>query len=141
MTIPSFTGSEFDRVARHGTSGRGISPLWARWNDELGVRYTLGVEEEVMLLEPDRWSLAQASEHVIARLSDELSPHTSPETHAAVVELATGVQSDVDGVVAELAGLRNTFRRELEPMGLTAAAAGTHPMTVWGETRVSEGQR
>ena len=141
MTVPSFTGSEFDQVGRHGTSGRGIRPLWARWNDELGVRYTLGVEEEVMLLEPDRWSLAQSSDHVIASLSDELSPHTSPETHAAVVELATGVQSDVDGVVAELAGLRNTFRRELEPMGLTAAAAGTHPMTVWGETRVSEEQR
>ena len=27
-------------------------PLWARWNGELDQRYTIGVEEEVMLLEP-----------------------------------------------------------------------------------------
>jgi len=40
-----------------------------------------------MLLEPADWSLAQSGDDVLARLSDELSPHTSPETHAAVVEL------------------------------------------------------
>ena len=60
-----------------------------------------------MLLEPAGWSLAQSSDEVLARLSDELSAHTSPETHAAVVELATGIHPDVDGVVAELASLRN----------------------------------
>jgi hypothetical protein len=27
--------------------------LWARWNGELDQRYTLGIEEELMLLEPD----------------------------------------------------------------------------------------
>ena len=53
-----------------------------------------------MLLEPSDWSLAQSSDEVLARLSDELSAHTSPETHAAVVELATGIHPDVDGVVA-----------------------------------------
>ncbi len=55
-----------------------------------------------MLLDPRAWSLAQASDEVLARLSDELSAHTFPETHAAVVELATGIHPDVDGVVAEL---------------------------------------
>jgi carboxylate-amine ligase len=74
---------------------------------------------------------------VLARLSDELSPHASPETHAAVVELTTGTHTDVRGVVAELGSLRNRLARELDAMGLTAAAAGTHPLTVWEETEIS----
>ena len=90
-----------------------------------------------MLLEPSRWSLAQSSDQVLARLSDELSPHASPETHAAVVELTTGTHPDVCGVVAEVSSLRNRLARELGAMGLTAAAAGTHPLTVWEETEIS----
>lgn len=90
-----------------------------------------------MLLEPAGWSLAQASDDVLARLSDELSLHTFPETHAAVVELATGIHPDVDGVVAELTSLRNRLSCELDPMGLSVAAAGTHPLTVREETEVS----
>ncbi len=60
-----------------------------------------------MLLEPSDWSPAQSSNEVLARLSDELAPHTSPETHAAVVELATGIHPNVSGAVAELASLRS----------------------------------
>lgn len=116
-------------------------PLWARWNDELDQRYTLGVEEEVMLLDPSQWSLAQSSDDVLARLSDELSSHASPETHAAVVELFTGVHPDVDGVVAELASLRNRLGLELRGMGLTAAVAGIHPLPFREESEVSGAAR
>ena len=114
------------RSDRGVTSTRGDAPSWARWSDTLERRYTLGVEEEVMLLERSDWSLAQSSDEVLARLSDELSAHTSPETHAAVVELATGIHTDVVGVAGELDWLRNQFARELAAMGLTAAVCG-HP--------------
>ena len=94
-----------------------------------------------MLLEPHTWSLAQSSDAVLPRLSGELSSHTFPETHAAVIELATGIHPDVDGVVAELASLRNQLARELDAMGLNVAGAGTHPLTVGEETEVSGGTR
>ena len=133
----TYQRSDGDPVGGLGDWPRGSWPLWARWNDELDQRYTLGVEEELMLLEPAGWSLAQSSDDVLARLSDELSPHTFPETHAAVVELATGIHPDVDGVVAELTSLRNRLSCELDAMGLAVAAAGTHPLTVREETEVS----
>lgn len=41
-------------------------PLWARWNDDLGQRYTLGVEDELMLVGPDQRSLAHSSDEVLA---------------------------------------------------------------------------
>ncbi len=94
-----------------------------------------------MLLDPVSGSLAQSSDSVLARLSDELSAHVSPETHAAVVELKTGVHADVDGSVAELAALRRRLAGELDAMGLSAAAAGTHPRTVREETEVSGAER
>jgi glutamate---cysteine ligase / carboxylate-amine ligase len=108
----------------------GAHPLWARWNGELDQRYTLGAEEEVMLLDPSRWLLAQPADRVVAGLSRQLSPHTSSETGAAVLELATGIHPDVGGVASELASLRTRLRRELNAMGMTVAAAGTHPLAV-----------
>jgi carboxylate-amine ligase len=133
----TYQRSDGDPVGRLGNLPCRSWPLWSRWNDELDQRYTLGVEEELMLLEPAGWSLAQSSDHVLARLSDELSPHTFQETHAAVVELATGIHPDVDGAVAELTSLRNRLSYELDPMGLAVATAGTHPLTVREETEVS----
>jgi len=133
----TYQRSDGDAVGGLGDCPRGSWPLWARWNDELDQHYTLGVEEELMLLEPHHWSLAQSSDRVLARLSGELSAHTFPETHAAVVELATGIHPDVGGVVVELASLRNRLACELGAMGLAVAAAGTHPLTVREETEVS----
>jgi carboxylate-amine ligase len=137
VALSSLTRLPVDAVAGQGHRSRGSYPLWACWNGERGRRYTLGVEDEVMLVEPSRWSLAQSSDQVLARLSDELSPHASPETHAAVVELTTGTHPDVGGVIAELSSLRSRLARELDAMGLSAAAAGTHPLTVWEETEIS----
>jgi gamma-glutamyl:cysteine ligase YbdK (ATP-grasp superfamily) len=52
-----------------------------------------------MLLDPSDFALVQSSEKVLRRLSGELRAHTAPETHASVIELNTGVHSDVPGAV------------------------------------------
>ena len=88
-------------------------------------RYTLGVEEEVMLLNGSDHSLSQSSEEVLARLSEDLRKHTVPETHASVIELATGIHLDVAGAAAELATLRAELTRQLRAVGLDAAS-GTY---------------
>ncbi len=68
---------DLDRFDQRGWP-RATWPLWARRNDELGQRYTLRVDEELMLLEPGAGSLAPSSGEVLVRLSEELSVHTSP---------------------------------------------------------------
>ncbi len=80
-----------------------------------------------MLLEPGSGSLAPSCDGILERLSDELSLHASPETHASVIEMRTGVHTDVAGVVGELVGLRSRLGPELGELRLVGAAAGTYP--------------
>ncbi len=116
-------------------------PSWAHWHAHPSRLYTIGVEDEVMLLDPSDWSLAQAGDDVLAGLSPDLAPHVRPETHAGVVELATGIHAGVGGAVSEIRQLRTRLSRELESHGLAAAAAGTHPAADWEETEVSHAPR
>lgn len=112
---------------------------WARWCGESEL--TLGVEEEVMLLEPGSWSLHQGADAVLASLDGRLDRGASAETHASALELATGVHSGVAGAVDELAGLRARLAAHLAARDLAAAAAGLHAFTTWHDTVVSRGER
>jgi carboxylate-amine ligase len=114
-------------------------PDWAVWKP--GHQYTLGVEEEVMLLNPYDWSLAQQIDRVLPALSEELSAHVTAETHRSVIELATGVHDSPESLGGEILRLRRMLEDELAPLGLACASAATHPSTVWHETVVSSGER
>jgi glutamate---cysteine ligase / carboxylate-amine ligase len=120
----------------------GVQPLWARWNGHPQWRYTIGVEEELMLLHrtPDH-SPAPSGDRVLSRLSRELLEHTSPETHASVIELATGIHRDVAAAAAQLTTLRAQLAQELTEMDLCAVCAGTYPLARTDEIRVSGGAR
>lgn len=115
---------------------------WAEWrSDPANPAYTLGVEEEVMLVDPRGWSLAQAIADVLRALPPELAEHVSSETHSAAVELGTGVHTSVDGAITELVALRRGMSDILSVLGLSAAVAGTHPFAVWQEMVVTDRAR
>jgi gamma-glutamyl:cysteine ligase YbdK (ATP-grasp superfamily) len=87
-------------MARRTGSGRARLrkplPEWSAWRaDQRSTQFTIGIEEELMLLDPRDWSLAFRSDEVIAALPPELRDHVTLETHAAVMEIATGVHSHV----------------------------------------------
>ncbi len=94
-----------------------------------------------MLLDPRDWSLAFRSDEVIAGLGPELRDRVTPETHAAVMEVTTGVHRRVADAVAELGELRWKLARALARHGLRAGVAGMHPTAVAGDTVVSSQPR
>jgi carboxylate-amine ligase len=94
-----------------------------------------------MLLESDGPALAQAGDEVLARLPAQLARHAALETHASVIELQTGVHTDVAGVASELGSLRVQLAAALRAMGLRAASAGTYPLEPPGDARVSRAPR
>jgi glutamate---cysteine ligase / carboxylate-amine ligase len=112
---------------------------WAEWRRSQA--YTVGLEEEVMLLDPEDWSLAQRSDDVLPHLPSGLVEHVSAETHQGAIELATDPHATVGDAVAQLAELRAWLADELAAQGLAVAAAGTHPFALWSDTRVSPASR
>jgi carboxylate-amine ligase len=101
----------------------------------------VGIEEEVMILDPVDFSLAFDTESALHALSDELAGHLSAETHEAAIELATTPCSSIAEAGNQLVELRSALLRQLEQADLGAAGAGTHPFAMWTETRVSGGAR
>jgi carboxylate-amine ligase len=113
---------------------------WANWRSD-GLAYTLGAEEELMMLNPGGWGLAHSVEAVLASLPSPLADQVSGETHGSAVEIQSRPHASVAAVEDELRGLRRGLARALQPMGLKAASIGTHPFAVWHDTVVSSGER
>jgi glutamate---cysteine ligase / carboxylate-amine ligase len=123
-------------------TSRGELPAWARWDaDPERPAWTIGLEEEVMLLDPGDWMLAHRIDDLLPKLSPGLAAHVAAETHACTLELFTGVHPTVAGACAELLGLRTELAEQLAPLGLRVAVAGTHPLAASEDTRVSGGAR
>ena len=115
---------------------------WAHWNPAgAEAPWTVGIEEEVMLLDPLTWMPASRSEEVLEALDPAVGDHTAAETHGSAVELATSPHATVGGATAQLAELRGGLAGRLGEMGLAAAVAGTHPLASWEDTEVSPGAR
>jgi glutamate---cysteine ligase / carboxylate-amine ligase len=114
-------------------------PGWAQWTPS--PAYALGIEEEVMILDPSDWSLARGTDGLLASLSSEFAPHVRGETHEAALELATAPHANAEEAAREVAALRAALADHTERAGLQAAGAGTHPFAMWTETRVSSGAR
>jgi glutamate---cysteine ligase / carboxylate-amine ligase len=115
---------------------------WAEWAGEHDAGpYSLGVEEEVMLVEPGSWSLAYRIDDVLAAAEPDLEPRLNAETHGSAVELQTGVHSEVRTATAELEEMRSDLLGTLSTLGMRAAGGGTHPSATWREVQVSRGER
>jgi glutamate---cysteine ligase / carboxylate-amine ligase len=119
-----------------------VTPLpgWAEWKVR-AAPWTVGVEEEVMLLDPVTWMPASRSEEALAALPPEMAAHAAAETHGSAVELATDPHPTAAGAVEQLTQLRAGLAEGLDRIGLAAAAAGTHPLASWEDTEVSPGAR
>jgi carboxylate-amine ligase len=95
-----------------------------------GADFALGVEEELLLVDPVTHALVHAAPDVVERLAvppGEGGVH--PEAYAAVVELVSPVCADATDAVAALGGLR----RQLHGIGATAIGAGLHPDGAFGD--------
>ncbi len=101
------------------------APAWASWPERPGApAWTIGVEEEVMLVAPPGYNLAQAIDEVIPRLPATVAPQFHRETHAAAVEIATGVHTNVGEAIAELRTLRTAMHDTCTPLELQVASSG-----------------
>jgi carboxylate-amine ligase len=112
---------------------------WSAWRRS--EPYSVGVEEEVMLLDPAGGGLAQRADDVLPEMAAALAGAVSGETHQAALELTCSPHATVAEAERELAGLRSRLTDALAALGLGVAAAGVHPVTPASQTEVSPGGR
>ena len=101
-----------------------------------GPSYTLGIEEELMILDPDGWQLANAIEGLLEDAGDD-GDEIKPELHESVLEIATKPCEDTREAGAELRGLRRRVAEIAARRDLTVGSAGTHPFALWEDQRIS----
>jgi carboxylate-amine ligase len=117
-------------------------PEWAHWSPAAAeAPWTVGIEEEVMLLDPRDWSLASRIDEVLPALPRAIADRAAAETHGSALELDSRPHATVGAAVMELADLRAGLAAGLAPLGLRAGVAGTHPFAQWSDVQVSPGAR
>jgi glutamate---cysteine ligase / carboxylate-amine ligase len=104
--------------------------------------YTLGVEEEYMLLDPTSLDLVQHIETVLEAIrGDELAHRLNSELMQSVLEIATPVCRTAGDVMHELAVLRGYVRDVARDQGLRVGSAGTHPFSLFERQRITAKDR
>jgi len=104
--------------------------------------YTLGVEEEYMLLDGETFDLVQHVDTVLAATSGhELESRINPELMQSVLEIATPVCHNAADVEAELRKLRGFVCDLARERGMRVGSAGTHPFSLFERQRITARDR
>src|SRR3954452_25528555 len=106
-----------------------------------GPPFTIGIEEELMLLDARSLDLAHEIEAVLDAVPAELEGQVKPELMQSVLEVATTPCDDVRTAGEQLHVLRHSVAEIAEQRGLLVAASGTHPFAHWEEQRIVDRPR
>lgn len=104
--------------------------------------YTLGVEEEYQLLDPETFDLVQHIETMLAAVSGhELEARINAELMQSVLEISTPVCRDAGDVMRWLSTLRGYVAETAHAKGLRLGSAGTHPFSLFERQRITAKDR
>ena len=101
--------------------------------------FTIGIEEEVQVIDPESRALRSHISEVLDQGRLLLQEQINPELHQAVIELETGICRDTTQARREVAHTRDLLCRLAREHGLRLAAAGTHPFTHWADVGMTPG--
>ncbi len=109
----------------------------ARQQFEDGKDFTLAVEEEFALLDPDALGLVSRFEDLMAVVpGTPLEGNTAGELISSEIEIKTGRCETFDEAQRVLAERRSQLIDLTDSLGITLGATGTHPWSHWKEQRL-----
>jgi len=132
------------QIVPRSITGVADAPAASVLDHEFGTSepYTLGVEEEYMLLDPESFDLVQHIEMVLDAIQgDELAGRLNAELMQSVLEIATPVCRTAGDVMEELTTLRGYVRDVARGQGLRVGSAGTHPFSLFERQRITAKDR
>ncbi|HVH56737.1 MAG TPA: carboxylate-amine ligase [Vicinamibacterales bacterium] len=104
-------------------------------------RFTLGVEEEFQIVDPESGELRSHVSELLASSARVLGDQIKRELHQSIVEVGTKICGDVAELQEEIFRIRRELVAAAERVGLAVAAAGTHPFADWKDQVLSPGVR
>jgi glutamate---cysteine ligase / carboxylate-amine ligase len=130
---PSITG----KGARFAPGGSVLDHAFGQ-----SAPYTLGVEEEYMLLDGETFDLVQHIDTVLdAAAGHELGARLAAELMQSTVEIATPVCRTTSDVERELRTLRAYVGDVASKQGMRVGSAGTHPFSLFERQRITAKDR
>src|SRR5688500_5739242 len=100
--------------------------------------FTLGVEEEYMVMDPATKELKSHEQKIVHEGQKGIKDKVKAEMHQAVVEVGTDICQDVDEAFTDIALLRKTISDIANGLGYTMGAAGTHPFSHWESQLITD---
>jgi carboxylate-amine ligase len=104
-------------------------------------RFTIGVEEEFQIVDPQTWELRSHVSELLASSAPVLGDQIKRELHQSIVEVGTKICADVGELREEIFRIRHELSAAASRVGLAVAAAGTHPFSDWKDQVLSPGTR
>src|SRR4051794_33398633 len=98
-----------------------------------GPDFTIGVEEELMIVDAETLDLVNAIESLL-----DDAPHGAikPELMESVLEISTEPVHTAAEAGAQLSALRRQVSQTAESKGMRIGSAGTHPFAMWEDQRI-----
>ena len=100
-----------------------------------GPSYTLGIEEELMIVDAETLELKSAIETMLDALP-QATGEIKPELMESVLEIATNPCKNTREAGIQLRDLRRLTQRTAAEHGLAIGSAGTHPFAMWEDQRI-----
>jgi carboxylate-amine ligase len=100
-----------------------------------GPSYTLGIEEELMIVDAETLDLVNSIETLLEAVPDTVGD-VKPELMESVLEIATTPTANTREAGIQLRDLRNVTQHVAAERGLTIGSAGTHPFAMWEDQRI-----
>src|ERR687894_3094422 len=103
--------------------------------------YTLGVEEELSIVDATTGELVPRIEEIMGRLPEPLKESVSYELFQSVLEIKTSVCDTVAETEKQLRELRSRVGSWAAACGSSLASAGTHPFSRYRDQKVTDQER
>jgi glutamate---cysteine ligase / carboxylate-amine ligase len=100
--------------------------------------FTLGVEEEYMVLDPTTFELKSHEQKIVQEGQKAIKDKVKAEMHQAVVEVGTDICADIDEAYEDVSTLRKTISGIADGLGFGMGAAGTHPFSHWESQLITD---
>ncbi|MEM7752952.1 MAG: carboxylate-amine ligase [Pseudomonadota bacterium] len=103
--------------------------------------FTIGIEEEYLLVDQDTLALAEAPPELMDACKEALGDQVSPEFLRCQIEVGTKVCQNIGEARADLGHLRRTVAEIAGQYGLAPLAVSCHPTADWKDQHHTDRER